>query len=423
MKQHHRSIRLAILLLATTLSTAVYPAYSQSISNQEKEVLNKILKDNEAKRPPEAVVAQVQAIVDKYPKDYFARLVMGNTLDRVGMPMQAIEQYQLAVQYGPDSPKAVIELVKAEIGVGQKEAAMRLLKEADKRFPNDREITFWMGNYYLSKGDVKQAEQKFNQVMKSGPAFFGMGTAQAEVQLREGRAGLASILVDNDLARNPEYPLGNAIKGQALFTMRKFNQALPFLRNAYVAFPLQPDYARKLAQSCLATNDLKMALEPALVALALASRTGEPDRESQWMVATAISQLPHEYVQETAAKTLEKLDRQVNNTRWHFTLGEMFDFYGYHDLATREFFRAYRADPTQYLAAYRLANNLELYFQQYDEAVKFLSQAHALNPGNSDIADRLERLQNRLANRKSDLAWQLKDFLRKQPSPLTTAPL
>lgn len=150
MKQNNRSIRLAILLFAASLSLTAYPAHSQALSNQDKDVLNKILKDNEAKRPAEAVVAQVQELVDKYPKDYFVRLVMGNTLDRVGMPMQAIEQYQMAVQYGPDSPKAIVELVKAEIGVGQKEAAMRLLKEADKRFPNDREIKFWMGNYYLA---------------------------------------------------------------------------------------------------------------------------------------------------------------------------------------------------------------------------------------------------------------------------------
>lgn len=423
MKHNNHSLRSAILLFAATLSLTAYPAYSQALSNQDKETLTRILKDNESKPPGEAVVAQVQALVEKYPQDYFARLVMGSTLDRVGMPMQAIEQYQLAVKYGPDSPKAVIELVKAEIGVGQKEAAMRLLKEADKRFPNDREIKFWMGNYYLAKGDVKQAEQTFNQIMKSGPAFFGMGTAQAEIQLRAGRAALASMLVDTDLSRNPQYPLGNAIKGQALFAMRRYKQALPFLKNAYVAFPLQSDYARKFAQACIATENVNMALEPALVALTLASRTTEPDRESQWVVATAIGQLPHDVIRAQAPPTLEKLDKQFTNGRWHYVLGEMFDFYGYHDLATTQFYRAFQCDPTQYQAAYRLANDLEMYFQQYDQARDYLSKAHALNPGNSDIADRLERLQNRLAGRHADLAWQLKDLLRKQPSPLPNNPL
>jgi hypothetical protein len=46
-----------------------------------------------------------------------------------------------------------------------------------------------------------------------------------------------------------------------------------------------------------------------------------------------------------------------------------------------------------------------------------------LTPGNTEIADRLERLQNRLAGRNADLAWQLKDLLRKKPSPIGTGPL
>ena len=69
------------------------------------------------------------------------------------------------------------------------------------------------------------------------------------------------------------------------------------------------------------------------------------------------------------------------------------------------------------MAAYRLANDLELYFQKYDEAVYYLSKAHASNPKDTEITDRLERLQNRLPGRSADLAWQLKDLLRQQKSP------
>jgi tetratricopeptide (TPR) repeat protein len=409
---------MATLLLTAMLTLAAYPAHSQDLNTQDKATLTKILKDNETKRPDEATVAQVQQLVDKYPKDYFARLVMGNTLDRVGMPLQAIEQYQMAVQNGPNSPKAIIELVKAEIGVGQKEAAMRLLKEADKRFPNDREIMFWMGNYYLAKGDVNEAQQKLDQVSRSGQQMFGIATSQAEIHLRKGRAGLASWMVDRDLQKNPEYPLANAVKGEALFMLRRYQQSIPYLKNAYIAFPLQGDYAKRLTTALLATNDFKTALEPALVALALSSKVTDPDRETQWLVAMTLSSLPKEYVRAEAPKTIEKLDKQISNGRWHFVLGELFDFYGLHDLGAVQFYRSYQIDPSQPLTAFRLANDLEMYFQQYDEAVKYLTQAHTLNPGDQQIADRLERLQNRLAGRNADLAWQLKDMLRKKPSPI-----
>lgn len=418
MKHLFRPSRTAALFFATTLLLSAYPAHSQSLASQDKEVLTKILKENEAKPPSEAVLAQIQAIIDKYPKDFYARLVMGNALDRVGMPMQAVEQYQLAVQYGPDSPQAVVELVKAQIGVGQKEAAMRLLTEASKRFPKDREIAFWMGNYYLNKGDIKAAEGKFLEVAKTGAPFFGMGTALAEIQLRQGRYGLASVMVDNDLRKDPKFPLGNAIKGEALFAMHRIKMAEPYLKIAYTSFPFKQDYAAKMAETFIVSEDYLNALEPSMVALANSSRSTEPDKTSHWLFSIVLSKAPRQFIKEQIPLLSEKIDKQISNSRWHFAAAEILDYHGYHDVATAQYLRAFQIDPTQYLPAYRVANNLELYFQKYEEAIQYLSRAHGLNPGNSEISDRLERLQSRLAGRKADLAWQLKDMLRKQPSPI-----
>ncbi len=418
MKHLFRPTKAATLFFTTAMILCAYPAHSQGLASQDKDTLTKILKENEAKRPSEAVLAQVQAIIDKYPKDYYARLVMGNSLDRVGMPMQAVEQYQLAVQYGPDSPKAVVELVKAEIGVGQKEAAMRLLTEASKRFPKDREISFWMGNYYLTKNEIKAAEEKFLEVSRTGPPFFGMATALAEIQLRQGRYALASMIVDGDLHTDPQYPLGNAVKGEALFAMHRIVKAQPFLKIAYATYPFKQDYAMKMAETFVVSGDYLNALEPTLVALANSSRTTEPDRTSQWLLSLVLGKVPRQFVKEQIPMLSEKIDKQVSNSRWHFAVGEILDYHGYHDVAAAQYLRAFQIDPTQYLAAYRLANNLELYFQKYEEAIQYLSRAHVLNPANSEISDRLERLQSRLAGRKEDLAWQLKDMFRKQPSPI-----
>jgi tetratricopeptide (TPR) repeat protein len=417
LKTSQQFLHSATILLLATSSICVFPAYSETPTGPSAETITKILKENETKRPTDATVAQIQAVIDKEPKNYYARLVMGNTLDRLGLPMQAIEQYQLAVQYGPDSPTAIVELVKAQIGVGQKEAAMRLLKEAEKRFPNDREITFWMGNYYLSKGDFKTAEQHFDQVQKGGPAFFGMSTARAEIQLRHRRWGLASALATDDLNKVPNYPLGNAVNGIALFNLRRYRDAEPALKIAFINYPLKEDYAKRLAETCVMTGDLKVGLEAALVAIAVSSRDANPDNETKWVLNDIVSRLNKGYLREQVPVLSEKIDKQINNGRWHFACAEIFDANGLHDLAAVNYLRAFQLDPSQAVAAYRLANDLELYFQKYDEAVYYLSKAHAIDPKDTEITDRLERLQNRLPGRSADLAWQLKDLLRQQKSP------
>jgi tetratricopeptide (TPR) repeat protein len=165
------------------------------------------------------------------------------------------------------------------------------------------------------------------------------------------------------------------------------------------------------------TGDLKVGLEAALVAIAVSSRDANPDNETKWVLNDIVSRLNKGYLREQVPVLSEKIDKQINNGRWHFACAEIFDANGLHDLAAVNYLRAFQLDPSQAVAAYRLANDLELYFQKYDEAVYYLSKAHAIDPKDTEITDRLERLQNRLPGRSADLAWQLKDLLRQQKSP------
>ncbi len=417
MKHNNFQFR-AIFLSFVAAAWCAYPVCSQNATSSG-ETLTKILKDNETKRPTESTITQIQAILDKDPKNYYARLVMGNTLDRVGLPMQAIEQYQLAVQYGPNSPKAIIELVKAQISVGQKEAAMRLLQEANKRFPDDPEITYWVGNYYLAKRDLKAATENFNKAQRSGRKIFGMATARAEMMIMLRNWEQAIVLANLELADNPNYPLANAVKGVALFNLHKFKEANPYLKTAFANFPLKQDYAKEYAETCLFFDNTRAALEPAMVAVAVfSSNHMSVDAESKWLLNYVISRLPFSYVKEQVPIIMDKIEKPINNAPMHLAFGEIFDANGYHDLAVTQFYRSYQLNPAQASVAYKLANDLELYFQKYDDAILYLSKAHALSPNDSEIADRLERLQNRLPGRKADLAWQLKDLLRSQRSPI-----
>lgn len=395
------------------------PSFGQTTGGADKGLLTYILSQNARQRPTDETVKRVQAIVDKNPQDYFARLVMGNTLDSLGLPEQAIEQYQLAVKLAPENPRPIIELVKAELSTGKREAAMRLLQEASKRFPNDSEILFWMGNYYLTKGDFKNANVYLNKASSKGNAsIFGMSSSKAEIELKQGHFGYAVLLAEEDLARDPNYPLGNAVKGLGLFGLHRYKYAAPFLQKAFEKFPLHAEYSRKYGECCLVTGDYEHALEPAMVAMAIESRRGFPLDESKWLMRSTLAQLPYSFVMQETPVFLDKINKVFSNSRVHFVYGDIFDSFGYHALATREYFDAYKLDKTNAQALLKLANNLETYYQKYDQAVYFLTQAHTLEPANTEIADRLDRLMSRLSLHKSDLAWQIKDWLWSQRSPI-----
>lgn len=394
------------------------PTFGQdSASPSSKAVLDRILKETEKQAPTEATLKQLQDILEKEPKNYYAHLVMGNALDRVALPAEAMEQYKIAVELGPDSPRAFIELVKAQINLGQQDAAMHLLDSAHRKFPKDPEVTFWVGNYFLTKGDIKKAEEYYDLAKAANPKLAGMGAAFGEVRLKEKRYAEAIAMADTDLKNNHVYPMANAVKGLALYKLHRYSEAVEPLRLAFNEFGRKPDFAKNYAEACYISHDYKEALEPAMVAVA--ADQYNQDNNVKWLLIGVVSRLPAGYIRERVPPFSDKLDLIIpKNSNMHFVYGDIFDGFGYHDLAAREFHKSFQLDPSRSQAAYRLANDLQMYFQKYDEAKFFLSKAHSLDPNNVEIADRLTRLEMKLPMRDADLAWKLKDLLRKQRSPI-----
>ena len=170
----------------------------------------------------------------------------------------------------------------------------------------------------------------------------------------------------------------------------------------------------------LLAGDYKTALEPGMVAVAVACRQMNGALpETKWALANIVQRVPRSYVREQVPIISDKISKRIPNATMHFTFGDHSTLlHDYHDLAVSQFYRSFQIDPSQSATAYRLANDLEMYFQKYDEAKGYLAKAHALSPKDVNIADRLERLQSRLPGRDADLAWQLKDLLRQQRSPI-----
>jgi len=370
------------------------------------------------KPPSESTLKAIQALIGKDAKYYRPRLLMGAALDKAGLPNDAIEQYKLAVAYGPESPKAVIQLVKALIGVNQSEPALRLLNAAHTRFPNDPEITYWVGNYFLNKGDMRMAEKSFLQAQSGNKNIQGLGVGLAKVRLSQKRYEQALQLAQEELNKHPNYANANAVKGMALFSMRRFPEALDPLRMSFQIFSLKPGFAKTYSQALYLTGRLPAALEPAVVAYAVATDQYSEDRDVTWLLNQLIINLPPAMVRAQVPAFSDRLDMLMKNPYMHLHLANMLEVRGFRDLATREYSKVLKLDPDNYEACVRLANNLELYYQQYDKALTYFAKAHALRPSDDQVSDRLIRLQNRLPSRPGDLAWQIKDLIRKQPCPV-----
>jgi tetratricopeptide (TPR) repeat protein len=372
--------------------------------------LDRIEKELAQQQITQAAISELAQIINHDPKNCRAHIVMGNCCDYLGLPEQAVQQYRLAIRYGPDQPEACLHLIKALIETGQWAAASNLLKQAQQRFPNDPQILLWTGNASLREGKYRQAEDLYQLAMQvAKKPVLGLPTALASLRLRERNYAAAYRLADKDLAIDRNFPPANEMSGVALMKTGQFERAMPRLKIAFEhsspSFTLAFDYTQSLIW-CGQYND---ALIAGLCSLAIASSD-----QYRAMVRKAINEISthlDKQAVEKAVQTLSHYPLVKNSAVAHAQMAKICLDKGLTNLAASESFIAVKLAPQSAQAKYELALILECYQHNYLTALKYLRQAHALAPNDNEINQHLMRLEDRLTSSKTDWSWQFKNWL------------
>jgi len=405
-------IQLALtFLLSTFLCNAPCWAAVDSSSKQAA-TLDRIEKEIETEKVSNASAQELEQIIEVDPKNARAHLLMAESLQLLGLKDQALDQFKLGVTYGQNYPPAYVGLVKQYLRQGQIGPAKALIQEAKKRFPQNHEIEFWLGNFYQSREQYRDAMKEYGEALKSQKPILGLGSAIAKVNLRNGNYYDAVVFANQDLRLKPNFPLANEIKGLALNNVGRYQDAIPALAIAFNANPYNIDVAHAYAQCLYWDGKYQAAMPPALVNMAFSSRLNGNDPKSKRLVAEIMNCLSNEKkIAELIVSTGMKFP--INKMpAYHFALGDVLDRNGYNRLAMREYQTGLALKPDFGRAWYRLGLDYESIDHNYQAALECYKKASISLPGEKLIALQESRLEDRLANRKDDLAWQLKDKMR-----------
>jgi tetratricopeptide (TPR) repeat protein len=116
----------------------------------------------------------------------------------------------------------------------------------------------------------------------------------------------------------------------------------------------------------------------------------------------------------TAVRSADKkLDHTLYQGRLHLALGDVFDKQGKRKLAEECYARGIELLPDIGRAYYRLARDFEK-DKNYRQAYQLYQKAYSLEPKDNQVAAGYFRFGERYSNRDNDLAWKLKDMIRKQ---------
>lgn len=359
----------------------------------------------------DAAYDKLAKIIESQPKNASAHLLLGRCYGALALPELADEQYKLALQCGLKDPKEVVELIKALARSGHLEEANDLVRQAAQRFPKDPEILYWVGNFFASHNQTKQAEAAYNEALQRKSPVAGLASALASIRLTQQRYDEALALAQLDLKIDQQSLLANQVTGLTLIKLGRYSQAVLPLSIAFQRAPTQSVISGTYARLLYWQGDYLKALSPALINLASTSANYRDNLASKQLLVEIVRHLKRPELT-AAIDDIAKKYRIRSTAAFYGSLADVLSRCGFDDLAIEQYHQAVQVNPGFAETWFKLALLLITAQGNYKEALYCFKQAAALAPADEKISKYLWHLEDRLSTYNSDWAWQAKDWLR-----------
>ena len=374
--------------------------------------LRRIQAELDSRKLTEASQNELEVLATKYPNNYKVHLYYGLVLDEVGLPEQAMAEFELADKLGPKDPRATAGIMNHILARGDSSAAIELLEKALKRFPDSPEILFYMGKNFKEHRHWSEAQTVLNRAYKSGYKVKHLPVELAELYVVTA-PDLALRLANEDLARYPDYYLSLQVKGLALMNLGKFTEAIEPLGKLFKQSPSLDRSAEYYLRCLFWDGRYHEALQPGLYFLGKEAHVIGGSLVSAEVLSEIVGHLTNNDLEQQLAQFYEQLKKEKIMVRpaFHYYLATVFYKQGKAKLAKAEVDKLLDSEPKSIDGLYLYGQLQENYGRNYKEALKAYEMAHALAPYNMMIEKAYIRMEERQAFRSSDWARALRDWL------------
>ncbi len=349
-------------------------------------------------------------------KNSLAHFVLGQYYESVNFGTLSAEQYEQAFDLDPKNSKAIVALARMKFRMGDEEASRKILIKAINLFPNDRDVLVTCGLFMQRHGDLKTAQACYQKALALAPPTAELMGAQAELLYQQSHYVDALKAAQLALKLNPNNILAKSVRGKCLFLAQEYKRAVPLLKDAYTAMPVNDDIAATYSNAALKAHDYEQALEPTLIAMAYAVKTPSKLIYYKRKVAGLITGLPPAIVEQQIQAAEKKTKGSQGGKFLYFCLGDVFDRLHRPADAIACFKKGLTIDSTYGRGYLRLGMDLEDYAGDHETALKCYENAFVLLPEDPEVKLRIARMKARYPQIKRDVAWQLKTNAKRSRS-------
>jgi tetratricopeptide (TPR) repeat protein len=331
-----------------------------------------------------------------------AHLLLARYYERLGIIALSNEQYALAVD-SLGSAAAVRAAADREMAKGNIWYAGRIADAALKRYPDDVSLLALAAVTAHKRNRLSRAKTLYQSVLARAPERVGVRSQLAQILMSENRYQEATELALWDLRRDPQNLLAHNVVAQTLMASGNYERAIPYARFVFDKMPLVPDSTRNYAFLCYWQGDYKSALKPSLISIALAP---DSSRAPSWIVDVVRHATTKQLRQE-----IQQTSTIVSGAKTYKNMAIALDQADLHTMAIEQWKNALIKDPSDSQSLSFLANDLESYTMNREEALQCYEKAHARAPRDPNITANIRRLQQQMEWRSNDVAGQLRDWL------------
>jgi tetratricopeptide (TPR) repeat protein len=274
------------------------------------------------------------------PRNREALNMLGEQFSAAGEHQRALEYFQSNAELSQDDPEAVLSLVRAQLGLGQLDAAQTALDGAVTRFPQDPRFVYSLARVAEERAEFEDARALLAQASQMDPGYHDPVLRLAVLAQRENDPlATQAFLAQISLSDLEDSEVASQI-GQIYLSIGETNRAVGAFRRALELDQTHPGARINLAEYYLQIDQAERSLQE----VELMRNSGVDTPALTFLRARALNGLAR------YSEALEDLTALVNsdleNADYLFALGTA--HFGAQDWtnARRRFSEAYEVQPS-----------------------------------------------------------------------------
>jgi len=151
---------------------------------------------------------------------------------KAGRIVKALKGYRRVLKRNPVQYDALVLGGQAAFHCGNNKEALRLLKRASDKYPNDPNTSYNLGVLHQATHNIQEALSAFRKAVQAGPDFAPAQYNLAVTLLETGEEEESLIHFDRAIAAEPHYAEAFSSKAFVLRKLGKFEDAINAYRRA-----------------------------------------------------------------------------------------------------------------------------------------------------------------------------------------------